>query len=114
MLARAALLRVTGVAVGSVAGVAAGVTAGATFVFFAGFAATLVRFELFVALLVFLFAIVCPLHGTREPYACRERSKVRSNCVAGALLTMQQRGEFFTCNFTCKQLRVREGKLRGR
>src|ERR1039457_6724610 len=87
--ARAALLRITGVAAGSVAGatdeVAADADLVATFVFFAGFVATLVRFGLFVAFLDrFGFFIVCHLHGTREPYACRERSKVisKDGCAA--------------------------------
>jgi len=72
----------------------------------------LVRFGLFIAFLVFLFSLACPLHGTREQYTCLERSKVRSNRVAGAPLTMPQPGDFFTCN-TCKHLRLREGSLRG-
>ncbi len=54
----------------------------ATFVFVAGFATTLVRFELFVAFLSrFGFFIASPVHGTREPYACLERSKMLIECV---------------------------------
>jgi hypothetical protein len=74
------------VAVGSVAGVANGAAAlAAAFLSFTGFTATLVRFELFVAFLFCLFTIVCPLHGTREPYACLERSKVLIEYVMCAL-----------------------------
>ena len=84
--ARAALLRITGVAAGSVAGatdeVAADADLVATFVFFAGFVATFVLFGLFVAFLDrFGFFIVCHLHGTHEPYACLERSKVIIDCL---------------------------------
>jgi hypothetical protein len=36
----------------------------------------LVRFEFFVAFLYrFGFFVILSLHGTREPYACLERSK---------------------------------------
>lgn len=63
MLARAALLRITGVAVGSVARVADELTVGAAlvavFVSSTGFPATLVRSELFVTFL-FLFTIFVP------------------------------------------------------
>jgi len=84
MCARAVLLRVTGVAVGLLVEVADDFAGGAdwvdAFISFAGFAVTVVLFELFVAFLNrFGFFIVCPLHGTREPYACLERSKVISN-----------------------------------
>ena len=78
--------------------VAAGVTVSAAYVFFTGFAAALVRFGLFIAFLVFLFFIACPLRGTREQYTCLEGSKIRSNRVAGAPLTMPQPGDFFACN----------------
>jgi hypothetical protein len=81
MCARVALLRVTGAAVGLVTGATDGITAGAdlvaAFVFCTEFTVTLARFELFVAFLDRLgFFILCPLHGTREPYACLERIKV--------------------------------------
>ena len=74
MFARAFLLRVT-------LGVAAGVDLVA-FVAFADFAATLLRlivFRHFLGSLRFLHC--CSLHGTREPYACRERSKAKLNEV---------------------------------
>ena len=58
----------------------AGVDLVAAFVLFAAFAVTLVRLELFSVFSDrFGFFIVCPLHGTREPYTCLERSKVQIN-----------------------------------
>jgi hypothetical protein len=58
-------------------------------------------FRDFAGLFGFLPFFICvPSHGTREPYAYLERSKVRNKPVAGTQLTMQQRGDFFTCNFT--------------
>ena len=69
MCAHAALLRVAGE-------LTAGAEVVATLVFFVRFAATLVRFELLIDFMDrFGFFMVCPLHGTREPYACFERRK---------------------------------------
>src|SRR5258708_14607031 len=71
MCARAALLRITD-------DCAAGAGLFATLILFERFAVTLVRFELFAFFDRFCFFIVCPLLGTREPYACLERSKGQS------------------------------------
>jgi len=51
-------------------------------------------FRGFVSLFGFLRFFICvPSHGTREPCAYFERSKVRNNCLTGTPLTMQQRGD---------------------
>ena len=62
----------------------------AAFVSFSGFLATRVRFEFFVAFLDRLdfFFIFCSLHGTREPYACSERSKI---LITGAVCDRKYR-----------------------
>jgi hypothetical protein len=78
-------------------------TAGVAF-----FVAVTRLFRGFVSLFGFLRFFICvPSHGTREPYAYLERNKVTNKLVAGTRLTIHQSGDFFTCNFTCKQMRVR-------